>query len=276
MSLLTIDHREKDLKSVFPNAEFKNLDLGDIHIKYKEQTFLLIERKTMKDLIASVNDGRYREQKKRLLESGIPKERIMYLLEGRIDDIPGQMKTLFGMIINTIFRDKIQIIRFETIEETIYFIKRIMEKLEKNDPNIIDININIINSTIKTNLENNDTQILDTNSENKNEQKDSIELNNEYLSTIKLKKKDNLTTNNCSILQLAQIPGMSVSNAQVILDKYKSIAEIINSFNQLEESKRSMMVSDIEISLSNGKTRKLGKVLSERIYQYLFNISQKN
>jgi ERCC4-type nuclease len=48
----------------------------------------------MKDLIASVNDGRYREQKKRLLETGIPRNKIMYLLEGRIDDIPGQMKTL--------------------------------------------------------------------------------------------------------------------------------------------------------------------------------------
>jgi crossover junction endonuclease MUS81 len=267
MSLI-IDHREKDLKSVFPNATFKNMDLGDIEIKYKnsDETFILIERKTMKDLIASVNDGRYREQKKRLLEGGIPRNKIMYLLEGRIDDIPGQMKTLFGMIINTLFRDKISVIRFETIEETIYFIKRLLEKVENNDPNIVG----------NHNLESNNNQISTMKNENENENENNTNSNTsntEYLSTIKLKKKDNLTSDNCSVLQLAQIPGMSVQNGQIILNKYKSIAEIINSYNQLEESKRSMMLSDIEISLSNGKTRKLGKVLSERIYQYLFNIN---
>ena len=133
---LVIDNREKDLKASFPTAIYKNLDLGDIEIKYtdndgNEQLFLLIERKTMSDLISSVNDGRYREQKKRLLDSNIPKQKIMYLLEGHIDDIPGHMKTLFGMIINTLFRDKLQIIRFEDIEETIYFIKRIVI-FEKN------------------------------------------------------------------------------------------------------------------------------------------------
>ena len=117
---LILDNREKDLKSAFPDAEYKNLDLGDIQININKddgtsELFLLIERKTMKDLISSVNDGRYREQKKRLLDSNIPNQKIMYLLEGYIDDIPGHMKTLFGMIINTLFRDKLQIIRFEGI-----------------------------------------------------------------------------------------------------------------------------------------------------------------
>ena len=268
MSLI-IDNREKDLKNVFPNATFKNMDLGDIEIKYKDsdETFILIERKTMKDLIASVNDGRYREQKKRLLEAGIPRNKIMYLLEGRIDDIPGQMKTLFGMIINTLFRDKISVIRFETIEETIYFIKRLMEKVETNDPNIVGKG--------NHNLESNNNQISVTNgnnnNNNNNNENESNTTNIEYLSTIKLKKKDNLTTENCSVLQLAQIPGMSVQNAQIVLNKYKSIANLINMYYQVDETKRPPMLADLEISLSTGKTRKLGKVLSERIYQYLFN-----
>jgi hypothetical protein len=30
---LIIDNREKDLKGIFPDAEYKNLDLGDIQIK---------------------------------------------------------------------------------------------------------------------------------------------------------------------------------------------------------------------------------------------------
>ena len=76
---LIIDNREKDLKGIFPDAEYKNLDLGDIQIKLisqitlndkddkddkineKEETeefFTIIERKTMKDLISSEKELR--------------------------------------------------------------------------------------------------------------------------------------------------------------------------------------------------------------------------
>lgn len=276
---LIIDNREKDLKSVFKEAEFKNLDLGDIQINYikdgKEEIFLLIERKTMSDLIASVNDGRYREQKKRLLESGIPKERIMYLLEGSSDNIPGHFKTLFGMIINTLFRDQLKVLRFINVEETIYFIKRIIEKLNKNDTDIL----NLIKNTQKKSNENSNSTILKNESLELNEESvnneienQDIDINLEYLSTIKLKKKDNLTQLNCSLLQLAQIPGMSLPNAKIIIDKYESIANLIKSYYDTDNDKRSKMLSDLEINISNGKKRKLGPVLSNRIYQYLFNV----
>ncbi len=281
---LIIDNREKDLKSVFKDAEFKNLDLGDIQINYikdgKEELFLLIERKTMSDLIASVNDGRYREQKKRLLESGIPKERIMYLLEGSSDNIPGHFKTLFGMIINTLFRDQLKVLRFINVEETIYFIKRIVEKLNKNDTDILNLikntqkkGDNLNDSSKKDLIELNKDSNQDSNQESINNELENQDTNLEYLSTIKLKKKDNLTQLNCSLLQLAQIPGMSLQNAKIIIDKYESIANLIKSYYDIDnDDKRSKMLSDLEINISNGKKRKLGPVLSNRIYQYLFNI----
>ncbi len=237
--------------------------------KETEEFFTIIERKTMKDLISSVNDGRYREQKKRLLETGLSGNRIIYLLEGSMNDIPGNMKTLFGMIINTLFRDNITVLRLESIEDTIYFIKRLIEKLKSDEQPIFLKNFNKnFNSqnlnSIKDNLEQDNLENSNQNNQNNNL---------EYLSTIKLKKKENLTSNNCSILQLTQIPGMSISNSQIIIDKYKSIANLINSYYQLEENKRILMLADTEILISNNKKRKLGKVLSERIYQYLFNIS---
>ena len=272
-SHLIIDNREKDLKAVFKDAEFKNMDLGDIQINYvkngKEELFLLIERKTMSDLIASVNDGRYREQKKRLMESGIPKERIMYLLEGPSDDIPGHFKTLFGMIINTLFRDQLKVLRFIDIEETIYFIKRIVEKLNKNDTDILNLIKTKDNFKASNDLKDPNNESQDISEQNNNNNNNT---NLEYLSTIKLKKKDNLTQNNCSVLQLAQIPGMSIGNAQIILDKYKSIANLIKSYYDIEDDKKSKMLAELEIHILNGKARKLGPVLSKRIYQYLFNI----
>ena len=276
-SHLIIDNREKDLKAVFKDAEFKNMDLGDIQINYvkngKEELFLLIERKTMSDLIASVNDGRYREQKKRLLESGIPKERIMYLLEGPSDDIPGHFKTLFGMIINTLFRDQLKVLRFIDIEETIYFIKRIVEKLNKNDTDILNlIKTKTIEAVKDVKDVKDDENIVENEEQNNNNNNNNNNTNLEYLSTIKLKKKDNLTQNNCSVLQLAQIPGMSIGNAQIILDKYKSIANLIKSYYDIEDDKKSKMLAELEIHILNGKARKLGPVLSKRIYTYLFNI----
>lgn len=44
----------------------------------------VVERKRMQDLAASVFDGRYAEQKRRLRESGIA--RVLYLVEGRYSD----------------------------------------------------------------------------------------------------------------------------------------------------------------------------------------------
>jgi crossover junction endonuclease MUS81 len=260
--LLTIDHREKDLKIAFPNAEYLNLDLGDIKITYNGNLVLLIERKTMNDLIASVNDGRYREQKKRLLDSGIPQSKIMYILEGSLNDIPGHLKTLYGMIINTLFRDKLTVLKFEDMDETIFFLKRIIKKLEDKDPSLIALSLMSESSNQNNNIE-----------QEGGEEKDATNNNLEYLSTIKMKKKDNLTTTNCSILQLAQIPGMSIQNANIILDKYKSIANLIKSYFEIDETKRIKMLMDLEIPISNGKKRKLGPVLSERIYNYLFNTS---
>ena len=65
---------------------------------------------------------------------------------------------------------------------------------------------------------------------------------------------------------------MSIGNAQIILDKYKSIANLIKSYYDIEDDKKSKMLAELEIHILNGKARKLGPVLSKRIYTYLFNI----
>ncbi len=272
---LIIDNREKDLKIAFKNAEFKNLDIGDIQINYnkdgKDEIFLLIERKTMEDLIASVNDGRYREQKKRLLQSGIPKERIMYLLEGSSDDIPGHFKTLFGMIINTLFRDQLKVFRVMDVEETIFFIKRIIDKLNQNDTDILNHikQKNEINESHGTSEQGNNNVNNDNNDNNDNNAKNT---SLEYLSTIKLKKKDNLTVYHCSLLQLAQIPGMSIHNANRILEIYGSIANLVKSYYEIDdEDKRGKMLIDLVLDEVNGKKRRLGPALSSKVYKYLFN-----
>ena len=77
---ILIDNRENKLKEFFDNHVFKdskqtpeitysNLDIGDIIIKKDGKTLLIFERKSIPDLYSSINDGRYKEQKIRLLNN---------------------------------------------------------------------------------------------------------------------------------------------------------------------------------------------------------------
>ena len=73
---------ERDLDIYKDKIEIKseNLMLGDIHITYKDLTYIF-ERKTLQDLQSSIKDGRYKEQKARLL-SNTSQKFITYIIEG--------------------------------------------------------------------------------------------------------------------------------------------------------------------------------------------------
>ena len=84
---LKIDCREKDLiqccslvnKDI--SVDIIQLPLGDCIINNS----LIIERKTLTDLAASIKDGRYREQSFRLQKSLEEGYKVLYLIEGNLD-----------------------------------------------------------------------------------------------------------------------------------------------------------------------------------------------
>ena len=89
---IIIDTRESNLLSLLPkdNDSFmitsENLTIGDIHLCTPDNTPIMIfERKTVKDLAASIQDGRYKEQSIRLHNSTIPNHHIVFLIEGNIN-----------------------------------------------------------------------------------------------------------------------------------------------------------------------------------------------
>ena len=98
---IKIDVRERELIPIIQNLneeekkpitiEVENLPLGDIIIceeneKTGETTeHIIIERKKVSDLAASITDGRYNEQSYRLDKIEHPNHNIVYLIEGRID-----------------------------------------------------------------------------------------------------------------------------------------------------------------------------------------------
>ncbi len=85
---ILIDNREHAMIDMLNESKcpiiVSQLDIGDIQYKYAGELKLIIERKSINDLIASVKDGRYKEQKFRLVHAS-NSACIMYIIEGRIN-----------------------------------------------------------------------------------------------------------------------------------------------------------------------------------------------
>lgn len=224
---IIIDNREKDLLELFEKNKIdcikKNLELGDIQYIVNEEIIYIIERKTFEDLGASIKDGRYKEQKMRLLANN--KNNIFYILEGEKNNCKtiGE-NALLGSIINMLFRDNIKIIFSININETYKILLQIKEKYNNGKFQKI---------------------VCDTSN---------------YASSIKTNKKENIDKTMCSILQLSVIPGVSKNIAELIIDKYETVGNLIEEFKKNDN----LMLVDINL----GK-RKLGKMLSTKIYDFL-------
>lgn len=233
-----IDTRENEIKKHFEskNIKIEQLDLGDFIFKYKNEIVLIIERKTIKDLSASIKDGRHREQKQRLLNCGINLDCVYYIIEGSYEKncylLP--KNTLISSIINTMLRDKIKVFRTVNVKDTIFHLEQIYNKLS-SDPN----------------------KYLSKNT-------------SDYCASLKIKKKENLTNIVCYKLQLSQIPGVSTNIASCISEHYKSMFDLFHNYEKLNtEKEKKEMLMDLKYDIQNNKQRRIGKVVSERIYNFL-------
>jgi crossover junction endonuclease MUS81 len=253
-----IDVREKklitELQKNKPEFKFeiKMLDLGDIIFEVDENKLLLIiERKTINDLISSIKDGRYKEQKCRLLNMREQKKThlITYIIEGDLSVLEGKDKEIslfWGSWISMIYRDNIPLIRTQSLKETVDFLHRFYERSIKGNGsefiNQISSSQTIQSSNVK-------------------------EIQLDYSNNIKITKKGNVTPELCQILILSTIPGISKVTADVIIYEYKSVKNICNKYDELEtEEEKMVMVANLKNPKNN---RKIGNAASKKIYEYL-------
>lgn len=216
-------HTNTVLKSPAPS-----LPLGDMILKVADETVLVMERKTLRDLLASVKDGRYRDQKVRLLKS-YPREMVLYILEGgskqnwsfswTFESDPSdrmrarsafssvEKKIMMSSFVNTLVRDRIGWVFTEDLEDTAAFLEQLVQRVREN-PDVYC-----------PSMQKDKQQAEDTN-------------------VRPLAKKDLLTPSLCFIAQLAQIPGLSLGKARVIADTLgvHSMTELITKVPDLKES----------------------------------------
>jgi crossover junction endonuclease MUS81 len=127
---LIIDTRERKIIELLKNEkkmkyEIKQLDIGDFIFEdpTNEKNNIIIERKSIQDLLSSIVDGRYKEQKMRLLASNC---NIMYIIEGNIEH-----KTVYSTMVSMSL-EGINVIHTDGLENTVHVICKMYEKLLKN------------------------------------------------------------------------------------------------------------------------------------------------
>ena len=139
-----IDCRENDLITLLQQTEqvtIKQLPVADIWIGLGEDNEiqpggLIIERKTIADFEASFLDGRYREQRGRILSfCHENKTQPMYILEGTLSSSTGrlQQKAIMKLINRLIFHYQIPVYQTQSLHETAELVQTLVEQW-KDDP----------------------------------------------------------------------------------------------------------------------------------------------
>ena len=241
--LIKIDHREKELIHLLRDKPYlsthismESLDVGDIVFYDRESSapFLLIERKTYSDLSASVKDGRYKEQKERILHGLKRSVRKIMLLEGSSRDFTLPIKTLHSIFVNTLIRDNMHIHCTNSIQDTILFIENIIGQLPKYYLDLI-------------------------------RPPEEEGRGGENVFTYKISKKENCTDSIVFRNMMAQIPGLSVSSASVFIERYKNMGDLIQSIQAMENPIKE--IGDFMHGIGN--KRRIGEKMAEKVMRYI-------
>lgn len=279
--LIKIDIRENDLisniKGIIENTmKYKDievtvetLDIGDIIISDKVNDLLIIERKTVNDLLASIKDGRYEEQSYRLNGSPFHNHNIIYLIEGdinrvnRFKDNRIDKTTLYSSLFSLNYYKGFSVLRTFSIEETALFICNSAFKMKNGTiENKKAYYKNIIEGIFSKKENDKETEENDNNNVVL-EKEEEIEIV-PYVNVIKKVKKENITPENIGEIMLCQIPGISSVTSIAIMKYFHSlqnlIEELVKDVNCLEK---------ITYTNSKGQTRKLNKTCIKNIDKFL-------
>lgn len=277
--IIKVDNREQELlkeinKLVLFIPAFKqikiettNLPLGDIIISDENEDKIIIERKCLNDLLASIKDGRYEEQSYRLNGLNHHNHNIYYMIEGdvnkfnRFKDNKTEKLTLYSAMFSLNYFKGFSVMRTLSLEESAIFICNTANKLSKSETSGKKPYFENNKPTAKT--------ILTDEKETEGEKEESIEKDNEqtekdYVNVVKKVKKDNVTPENIAEIMLCQIPGISSVTALAIMDKFKTIPNLIQEVHQNEEC-----LKDISYINTKGQTRKINKTSIINIVKYL-------
>jgi ERCC4-type nuclease len=258
--VIRIDVRETELIAkceslitIFPNVNFlrEQLPLGDIIINDGHKELIIIERKSLTDLAASIKDGRYEEQSYRLNGIEHHNHNIVYLIEGDFSKFNAfkynafkngglDKQTLYSAMFSINYYKGFSLMRSQSVDETANIIFNMAHKLGKETGK----------QAFYSNFLPNSLSNLEINAETN----PSSSLKEDYCAVIKKVKKDNVTAENIGEIMLCQIPGVSSASALAIFEQFKTLPNLIKCIEADNTCLDKICTKD-----ANGKARKISK-----------------
>jgi ERCC4-type nuclease len=284
--IIKVDTRENDLLQKINNLittvnSFKNiviksetLPIGDIiicddkEVKLSEPVEkLIIERKSISDLLSSIKDGRYEEQSYRLNGLNHHNHNIVYLIEGDVNKnnyfkarSDNEKLMVYSAMFSLNYYKGFSVFRSFSLDETATIVCNMAYKLEKE-----------LSSNKKAFYKNNVQTTVQVNLEEKTEQPDVVQepditeqSEKDYINVIKRVKKENITPDNIGEIMLCQIPGISSVTALAIMEQYKNIPNLIKELEANNDC-----LKDITSTNPKGQTRKINKSSVANIVKFL-------
>ena len=289
---LLVDNRERDLIDSLTNMlssdktancqlSVVTLSIGDIAIETDEGSpLILIERKSIADLLASIKDGRYTEQGHRLQYSGThAPHNIVYLIEGNYHHLlPRDKKTIISAMTSVQFFKGFSVQRSMSVVDSATIILGMVDRIHQKLSDGMQFaftNANVANTNDTTNT----TNTTNTNDELLPPQQ--AQNPPKYCSVVKQVKKDNITPENIGEIMLCQIPGISPTVAIAIMSHPNINGSFQALLHTLAQDKALMtnkggskslgtlgILRNIMVPTNGGKSRKI----SSAVIQQLFNL----
>ena len=246
---LILDCREKGLIKYINKrvpefnitVEVKQLLLGDIEIVDEEKKILIIERKTLRDLAASIKDSRYKEQSFRLSNIEHPNHNIIYLIEGSLQEYKSTYtripkRTLYSAMLELNYRKGFSVFRTQNLYETGEYLLRITDKLRREKEGKGDC-LGFYNGGKQT---------------------------KDYCSVVKKAKQKNLTAETIGSVLVCQLPGISAKTALAIMEHYSCLYDLLNAIKQNEKC-----LDKITYETKAGSRRHISKSAINNIITFL-------
>jgi len=287
---LIIDNRETDLfekcqsiifsKQNYTVLEEAVLPIGDVLVKTDEdRDIMIIERKTLADLLASIKDGRYEEQSHRLRHaSGFRSHNVLYIIEGILTNLktPLEKKLVYSAITSLNHFKGFSVLRTSSVQETAEFLVCMADKIDRNImKGIFPAYLNedhrrmlFPTTTTPPPPTTTTTDPLDATIEETcvTEPVNTENSNANYSQFVKKVKKENITEDNIGEIMLCQVPGISSIYAASILKHFDGLSKMIQ-----EVKNKTASFENIQYEI-NGKKRRIPKTCGESITKYFSGI----
>ena len=282
---IIIDERETSLYDKCSEILSKNnhsnvqitkrvLHLGDIafHLHVSSATaaeisdnpkeIILFERKSLTDLLASIKDGRYKEQSHRLVNaSPLIAHNIVYIIEGIYTTLknPADKAKILSCITSLNFFKGFSILKTASLNETAEYLiaisQKIVRDLREGKP------LPQINKPCRTMPDESGSGSGSGSAADAA----TVEVSAvDYCSVVKQVKKENVTRENIGEIVLCQIPGISSVTAMAIMKHFENFSDF---YGKLRENPS--LLDGMCVLQGNGKERKISRTCIQNIKDYL-------